>query len=126
MLTKELLLQKRDLESAEVEIPGLGTARVRAMTAAERDRFEFLATAGEKTGRRSFRALLACFTLCDDAGKRILEEKDLTALGELPATTLEPITDAALKLNRISSGDVDEMEKNSEAIPSGSSSSGSP
>lgn len=126
MLTKELLLRKVDLESAEVEIPGVGTARVRAMTANERDRFEYLASVGEKVGRRTFRALLACFTLCDERGHRILEEKDLQALGDLPATTLDPITEAALRLNKISGGDVDELEKNSEAILSDSLSSDSP
>src|SRR5438270_806435 len=108
MITRELLLQKRDLARKEVAVPGLdGSVFVRNMTAGERDRFEQIAGPAEKQGRRNYRALIVAFSACDEAGARLFTEADLPALAEQSVTVIDPIAEAAAEVNGFSRADVD-------------------
>lgn len=87
-----------------------GEVVVRAMTAGERDRFEVLISDGK---RADFRASLAVFAVCDDAGVRLFNEADIAKLTLQPASALDRIAEAALALSRFTQADVEAMEKNS-------------
>jgi hypothetical protein len=115
-----ILAVSRTLPSEPVAVPEWGgTVFVRVMTAGERDRFEVIA---EDTARKDFRALLAVFTVCDDAGTRLFTEADVPDLTRLPFQGLQRIAEAAMKLNQVTTEGVNGFKKNSEPIPSGDSS----
>lgn len=129
MLSREAFFAvKPTLDSEAVEVPALGgSMSVRVMTGLERDRFEALVNAGSKGGKSpSFRALLIAFTACDADGNLLFAEGDIPAIAKYPSTTLEPIANAALRLNKFTSPDIEGLEKNSPSNPSDDSPSGSP
>jgi hypothetical protein len=49
---------------------------------------------------------------CDEKGKALFTEADIAEVNVLPATILEKIFDAILKINRIGAGAVEDAEKN--------------
>jgi hypothetical protein len=49
---------------------------------------------------------------CDELGKPLFTEADIAEVNVLPATILESIFDAILKINRIGAGAVEQAEKN--------------
>lgn len=113
LLTREAILGCDDLPRQEVPVPEWGgSVSVRMMTAAERERWEAFVQ-GETRDR--IRATLAARTVCDEAGELLFSEADVEALGAKSGPALTRIFAAALKLNRVSKEDVDELEKNSEA-----------
>jgi hypothetical protein len=85
------------------------------MTGAERDRFE-QAYLTEKTANIRARTAAAC--ICDDQGARLFSDADVAELGQKSAAALDRIFDVAMRLNRISKKDVDDLEKNSDPTPS--------
>lgn len=118
-LSREAILSASDLSSVEVSCPEWGgSVFVKMMTGSDRDRWESTHFANPT---KDVRARLAVFTVCDEAGNPLFTETDLEALGRKSVAPLQRIFNAALKLNRISKSDVDELEKNSGAIPSDSS-----
>lgn len=86
----------------------LGTTYVRTMTAGEKDDFDFHAT---RDGKFRCRLILLC--CCDKDGKHEFGNKDLPALDELPLTVVEPIVDAAMRLNKLGPKEQEELRKNS-------------
>ncbi len=109
MLTRETFFALKP-EVREVKVPALGdSVYVRMMTAGERDRFE---VEHVKAGSIDFRARLAAATVCDADGRLLFDPGDAAALSGVPAHALVDVVDAAIKLNRISSEDVQELEGN--------------
>jgi hypothetical protein len=126
MLTRVSFLAPQPLERRPVVVPGLGCCFVRAMSAGERDEFE---VAHSKSKNRDFRARLVACTVCDEEGDLVFSAADIPALSALPASTLQPLVLAATEVNRLTEGDVADLEaagKNSSSDRNGSSSSGSP
>lgn len=123
-LNRNSFLSYKDLPRKEVAIPELGGAvYVRTLTARERDAFEI---ANTKAHARDFRARLVVATACDEAGVDLFRVDDVAAVSNLSCSVLDPIVDAALAINRFTKGDVEAVEKNSEASPSTGSPSASP
>jgi hypothetical protein len=94
------------------------------MSAGERDEFEVAHSKGKS---RDFRARLVACTVCDESGDLIFQLADLPALSALPAATLQPLVIAAYEINRLTEGDVADLEaagKNSSSDRNGNSSSG--
>ena len=89
---------------------------VRTLTVAEKDAF---ATAVEKEGNLRARLLIA--TCCDQNGEPIFDEFDVGRINKLASWKIEPIIDAAIKLNRMGPKDADAIRKNSATIPSANS-----
>jgi hypothetical protein len=79
------------------------------MSAGERDRFE---AEHIKAGSVDFRARLAVSTVCDADGALLFTPGDVADLSAIPAHALDDAAKAAIELNRISSDDVAELEKN--------------
>lgn len=113
-LGREDILSKKGGKLIELEVPEWGgTVHLREMTASERDAFEQASLDKSGSARLiNIRARLASISLCDFSGKRLFSDADIAALGELPASALDRIFDASMKLNKISKQDVDDLEKN--------------
>jgi hypothetical protein len=115
-LNREEILGKRGGRVEEIKVPEWGgTVFVREITASERDAFE-ASSLDKKGGAKmvNIRARLAVLTLSDSEGKRLFGDADVAALGELPASAMDRIFEAAMRVNRLTKSDVDELEKNSE------------
>ncbi len=114
--SRDEILGKRRGRVEEVKVPEWGgTVFVREITASERDAFE-ASSLDKKGGAKmvNIRARLAVLTLSDSEGKRLFGDADVAALGELPASAMDRIFEASMRVNRLTKSDVDELEKNSE------------
>jgi hypothetical protein len=136
LLSREKLLSKCDLTIEKVELGNDEYVYVRSMTGYERDLFERSLTKekfdskGKLTGYdqslENFRSKLAVLTICDEKGDLILAPEDYDALSRsIRIDKLEKIINAAQALNKITDADKDDIVKNSEAAPDGSSNSDS-
>lgn len=113
MLNKEQILQAKDARTERVEIPEWGGyVFVRMMSARQRDQFEAEQVSDPY---KDIRARLAVHTVCDEQGEMLFTMADVEALSQKSAAALDRIFAAAVKLNRISKEDIDELEKNSTA-----------
>lgn len=107
---KSQILAFDDLERVQVNVERWGVSVfVRTMTGSERDRFE---AEYRRDELKDFRAKLAVFTVCDVCGELLFTPADIPALAAKSASALQQIFDVALKLNAITKGDVEELEKN--------------
>lgn len=110
MLTREQILGAADFKVEEVPVPEWGgSVFVRTLSAGERDRWELYLLEGK---REDVRATLAARAACDAEGKLLFEPADIKALSAKSAAALSRIFDAAIKLNKVSKDDVEELEKN--------------
>lgn len=84
-----------------------GRTFVRTITVAEKDAFD---AAVEETKATRAQLLIAC--CCKEDGSPEFDEFDLVRLGELPAGVVEPVINAALRLNKFRQSDVEDVRKN--------------
>lgn len=110
MLTRDSFLAAPSLATVEVDVPALGgTAVVRQMTVGQRDAFE-IANAADKG--KYFRPRLVAASVIDQSGSLMFGPADLQALAARAGPDLEPIVDAATKLNRYAPEEVKALEGN--------------
>jgi hypothetical protein len=115
LLTRDQILSRDDAtpDLHTIEIPEWGgSAFVRVLSGKQRERFE---KAVGRENESNLRGLFAALCLCDDKGKPIFTEADISALGEKSSKALDRVYRAGIKLNAIGKDDIDELEKNSEA-----------
>ncbi len=115
MLTAEQILKAADTcNPVKVPVPEWGgDVYVRVMTGAERDRWEIATSnALEKPGQANIRAGLCAAAICDESGKRLFTDNQAAALGGKSGVALDRVYDVARKLNKVSDGDIEELEKN--------------
>ena len=99
-----------------VEVPELGgSVHVGVMSAAQRDRFEAAYT-GSKA-KDTARALMAAFTVRDEANRPFFTEADVPKLKELSGIALDRIFKVAFRLNKLGEDAVEAEAKNSEPTP---------
>lgn len=123
-LSRDQILASDDLPREAVEVREWGgSVWVRTLNGLQRDGFE-TATAGK--AKIETLAMLAVRTVCDEAGSLLFSEDDVPALLQKNADAILRIVEVALRINAINRKDIDELEKNSNAIPSGSTPSDSP
>lgn len=111
-LNRNEILAAKDLETKmeRVEVPEWGGAVfVRVMTGSERDAFE-----GHFATRKydNLRAFLAVCCVCDEKGVGLFLPTDVKSLGEKSANALDRIFPVAMRVNRLSSADIEDLEKN--------------
>ena len=124
MLNAETILAAADLPREMVTVPEWGgMVYVRTMTGGERDAWELSLTDGEKRNLSNVRARLAVLVMVDEFGARLFRDDQADALGEKSAAALDRIFDVAIRLNKLSQQDVEDLEKNSVAGQAGNSSS---
>lgn len=126
MLSAEQILKADDLAELEkIKVPEWdGFVYVRKMNGLERDRWELIASkAVDKPSQANIRASLCAMTICDEKGKRLFTDNQMSALGAKSGTALDRIFAVAKDLNKLSDEDVEELEKNSlAAVPAASGS----
>lgn len=113
-LSREAILAYGELPRELVHVAALGgSVWVRTLTAGQRDRYEmdqFEANKREKA--QDYRARLVAATACDADGRLLFAPGDIPLLSDLSCAALDPIYEVALRLNRFTSSDVKELEKN--------------
>ena len=122
VLNRDEILQVKDIEIEEVEVPAWGgSVFVKGMTGTERDAFE--ASIVQQRGKNAsvnmanIRAKLASQTICNEEGERLFTDADIKALGKKSATALQLIFDVAQRLSGISGDDVEELAKEMDENP---------
>ena len=121
-LTRDAILSADDLPKELVPVPEWGgDVFVRALTGAERDRFE--GSMIEQRGKSqhvnmaNIRAKLASMTLCDESGSRIFSDADVKSLAGKSAAALNRVFEVARKLSGLAETDVEELTEALEADP---------
>jgi hypothetical protein len=90
-----------------LELPA-ATVYVRTMTVAERDEWEVRC----QEEKAHYRSRLIGYCCCDEDGRNIFTNQDLAAIEALPSVIVEPIVDAALRINKASKEEADKIRKN--------------
>jgi len=113
-LTKDQILGAADLTKEEVEVPEWnGSVFVRMLTAKERDVLESFWLARKESGNfTNARAQIVSLTVCDEDGNRLFTEEDVEALSGKSAAALQKVYNVAMRLNRFTKKDVEELTKN--------------
>ena len=134
-LDRKKLLEKEQLEVVKVDLGKDEFVFVRQMMAYERDKFEQSLRKEVKNAKgdtnfelslENFRAKLAVCTVSDEKGTLLFEPGDYILLSKnMSASRMEKIVNEAQKLNAITEEDKGVLLKNSEAAPSGNSTSDS-
>jgi hypothetical protein len=115
MLSRSNFLAYKDLPREEVQVPALGgSVFVRTLSAGEWDQFE---TVNVKVKGKDFRARIVVATACDESGVDIFRVEDLAPLSKLAKTALDPIVEAALRINALTEKANEDGEKNSGSAP---------
>lgn len=102
----ELFAQPAERTIESVETPA-GKTFVRSLMAGEKDKFD---RAAHQRGRFRARLIVAC--CCDEGGNPIFNEADIPRLDDMPVPLIEPIVDAAIRVNRMSPEDAEAIRKN--------------
>jgi hypothetical protein len=124
MLTKEQIKSASDRPREFVPVPEWCPAGetfdpskhgvyVGTMSGRQRDRFEARIVADRDSGNSDWRALLAVYAVQDAEGKPLFTDADIEWLGDKGYSALQPIFDAAVRLNKLSQTDQQELVKNS-------------
>ena len=133
LLSREAILGVADLPTEDVEVPEWGgTVRVKGLTGKDRDAFEAsivgdtAATKGQsrRLNMANMRARFVALSIVDEQGVRLFSDGDVAALGAKSAAALQRVYVVAQRLSGLTDEDVEELAGNSEAAPSGSSTSG--
>lgn len=102
-----------------------GVARVKALSGAERDRYE--ASLATQRGKKmqmdmtNARARLVAIAVIDEAGQPLFSPRDAEALGEKSAAALDRVFDAAMRLAGMKATDLEELTGNFTPGPNGDS-----
>jgi len=128
MLTKEDILNARDIVKELVQVPEWGgEVYVKSLTGAERDQFEAsvveMRGSNQRFNMKNVRAKLAAIAICDEAGERLFSAEDVATLSQKSAAALDRVFGVASRLSGLSSEDVDNLRKNLGAEVEGDSTS---
>lgn len=102
-----------------VETP-IGRAYVRTISAGEKDRLE---QEVNKDPSVSFRARLIVLSACKEDGSPEFAPGDVHRIADYPVYLVEPLIEAAIRVNKMSKEDVEGLEKNSNGRARSSSTS---
>ena len=113
MLSKEDILKADDLKREIINVPEWGgEVQIRTMTGEERDSFDSEMIRDEKKTFKNIRAKFLALIICDDNGKRVFSDEDISALGKKSAAALDRIFSAGQKLNKLTNEDIEDLAKN--------------
>lgn len=117
MLNRDQILGADDRKTEIVKVPEWGgDVTVKGLSGKQRDAFESgcVVRKGKKVEQNlaNIRARLCVLCIVDEDGKRILNDKDISLLGDKSGSALDRVYDVASKLSGLSAEDVDELAKN--------------
>jgi hypothetical protein len=135
-LTSTQILEADDTKIEPVDVPEWGgEVLVRGLSGLDRDAYEASIQQirpkpdGSKEivfVRDNARARLLVKCLVDDQGNRLFKDSDAPALGKKNGAIIDKLYDVAAELSGMGDANEAEIEGNSDAAPSGDSSSSSP
>ena len=124
LLNRDAILKANDITMQTVNVPEWGgDVSIRTLTGTERDAFEASIVSGKKHDMTNIRAKLVARSVVDEKGVRLFTDDDVCAIGRKNAKALDRIFDAAQRMNGIRETEIQELEKNSGAVPDGCSTS---
>ena len=113
----------KPLPREHVPVPELGEGKyliVQGMTGAQRDAWEKSLYRGRGSNRtmdtENARARLAVRCLVDEHGKRLFQDADAPALGQLRVDVLQRIFEVSQRLSGVSDADLDDLGPPSESV----------
>lgn len=114
MLSKEQILSKTVLKQEVVNVPEWGgEVIVSEMNGTDRDAWEQSLVARDENRKLvNARAKLVAFTVVGEAGARMFNDEDVTALGILSSVALDRVVKVSQRLNGLTDRDIEESEKN--------------
>ena len=114
LLDRDAILGADDLKTERVEVPEWGGAvLVGTMSGTARDLWEQYMFAGDRDEVRQYvRGSLCAHTIVDADGRRLFDESEIADLSRKSSAALDRVYEVAVRLNRISAADVEELEKN--------------
>lgn len=120
MLTLDALVAAAAFRSEVATIEGLpAPARFRDISGVDRDAIvRFFHEAGEDAQARNweFKRLVIGYSLCDDAGKRLLADDQIEpVLGGFGGLVIESMYEVAARVSGLTPASVEDAAKNSEA-----------
>lgn len=126
LLSAADILGANDYRFEDVDVPEWGgVVRIKALTGAERDKFEAstIETKGksQKANLSNLRAKLVVWSAIDANGDRLFQPYQIDELGRKSAAALDRCFSVAQKLSKISDADVEELTQNFGDDPGGSS-----
>lgn len=111
-LTKDDILNAKDLETEEVSVPEWGgTVLVSSISGHAKDKLEL--SFSSKTTIENVRARIVALCLVDDSGNLLFNDSDITKLGKKSAKALDRVFNVAQRLNAIGDKEVEQLAKNS-------------
>lgn len=128
-LTKDQILNANDVEERIVDVTEWGgKVLVRGLTGVQRDAFEKSCIEGKGKNREvnviNARAKLVAMAIVDPKTKEpMFTQKDVEALGKKSAKAINRVYEVATELSGIGEEEIEELTKNSESVPSDSSTS---
>ena len=112
-LTKEQILAANDLGLLELPVPEWGgSVFIRVMTAGERDSYENEWLANKHKGLENFRSKFLQRVLCDEKGALLFTPGEIDALAKKSAKAVSLVWEAAMRHNKLTDEDVEELAKN--------------
>lgn len=112
-LTKEQILAADDMGLLEVQVPEWGgSVFIRVMTVGERDSYENEWMANKSTGVTNFRSKFLQRVLCNDQGELLFTKDEVEALAKKSAKVIGTLWEAAMRHNKLTDADVEELAKN--------------
>lgn len=125
-LSKDDILKADDLPTRDVDVPEwCGTVRVRGLTGAERDQFDFvLSDAKNNPSKAQIRANLVGRCMVDEDGKRLFSETEVAKLAAKSGAALTRIFDVVRELSGMTKDAVEKAAEDFGDAPSDGSRSG--
>ena len=112
-LSKEQILAADDLGLLEVPVPEWGgSVHIRVMSVGERDSYENEWMANKSTGVPNFRSKFLQRVLCPDKGELLFTKEEVDALAKKSARVVGTLWEAAMRHNKLTDQDVEELAKN--------------
>ena len=111
-LTKEQIISAEDVKTVDVSVPEWGgVARVRNLSALERERF-IRDTQKKELDLSQTKIAWVARCLIDDNGNPLFSESEVELLGAKSARALDRVVDAIESINALTAESLDEIEKN--------------
>ena len=111
-LNKAAILSAGDVTLNKVHVPEWGgDVFIRVMSVGERDSYERKWIGKKETGIENFRTQYLAGVLCDEAGKLLFSRDQIDKLASKSGAVMGRLFDEAMKHNRMTEEDVQELGK---------------
>lgn len=111
-LSAEQILAADDMGLKRVEVPEWGgEVFLRVMSVGERDAYERQWIGKKETGIENFRTRYLAGVLCDEKGKLLFSRDQIASLAEKSGAVMGRLFDEAMKHNKMTEEDVQELGK---------------